>query len=73
MLSLIGINPIQSGLHARFSEPFEYVSWELSAMDLDREAEDMEALAELERAEEGSSDNDAVEEEDEVSKQRSLF
>lgn len=42
-------------------------------MDLDEEAEDFEALAELERAEEGSSDADATEEEDEVSKQRSLL
>lgn len=42
-------------------------------MDLDEEAEDIEALAELERAEEGSSDNDAAEEEDEVSKQRSFL
>ncbi len=49
------------------------MSWELSAVDLDEETEDMEALAELERAEEGSSDNDAAEEEDEVSKQRSLL
>lgn len=55
---------IQSGLHAWFLEPFQYVSWELSATDLDKEAEDMEALAELERAEEGSSDNDAAEEEE---------
>lgn len=61
--------PIQSGLHAWFSEPFEYVSAELSAMDLEKEVEDFEALAELERAEEGSGDNDAVEEEDDVSKQ----
>lgn len=45
----------------------------MSAVDLDEETEDMEALAELERAEEGSSDNDATEEEDEVSKQRSLL
>lgn len=49
------------------------MSWELSAVDLDEEAEDIEALAELERAEEGSSDNDAAEEEDEVSKQRSFL
>ncbi|XP_073349311.1 adenylate kinase 9 [Pagrus major] len=46
-------------------KPFQYVSWEMSAVDLDDEAEDMEALAELDRAEEGSSDNDAAEEEDE--------
>ena len=43
-------------------------------MDLDREVEDMEALSELERTDEGSSDNDAAdEEEDEVSKQRRIF
>ncbi|XP_032398949.1 adenylate kinase 9 isoform X3 [Etheostoma spectabile] len=45
-------------------KPFQYVSWELTATDLDKEAEDMEALAELERAEEGSSENDAAEEEE---------
>ncbi|XP_076612348.1 adenylate kinase 9 isoform X2 [Chaetodon auriga] len=49
----------------QMEEPFKYVSWELSAVDLDEQAEDFEALAELERAEEGSSDNDAAEEEDE--------
>lgn len=51
------------------------MSCELTEMDLDKEAEDMEALAELERAEESSSDNDTEEEEEEeeeVSKQ-SLF
>lgn len=36
-------------------------------MDLNDEGEDIEALTELERAEEGNTDNDAVEEEDEVS------
>ncbi|KAL3052487.1 hypothetical protein OYC64_005101 [Pagothenia borchgrevinki] len=49
----------------QMEKPFEYVSCELSAMDLEKEAEDMEALAELERADEGSSDNDAAEDEDE--------
>ncbi|KAK1889504.1 Adenylate kinase 9 [Dissostichus eleginoides] len=49
----------------QMEKPFEYVSCELSAMDLEKEAEDMEALAELERAEEGSSDNVAAEDEDE--------
>ncbi|KAL7388763.1 hypothetical protein ABVT39_020280 [Epinephelus coioides] len=48
----------------QMEKPFEYVSAELSAMDLEKEAEDFEALAELERAEEGSGDNDAAEEED---------
>lgn len=42
----------------------------MSAVDLDEETEDMDALAELERADEGSSDNDTVEEEDEVSEQK---
>lgn len=41
-------------------------------MDLDDEAEDIEALAELERAEAGSPDNDTAEE-DEVSKHRYLL
>ncbi|KAG7244154.1 hypothetical protein INR49_004227 [Caranx melampygus] len=49
---------------SHMEKPFQYVSWELSAMDLEEEAEDMEALAELERAEEGSNDNDAAEEEE---------
>lgn len=49
------------------------MSCELSAIDLEKEAEDMEALAGLERAEEGSSDNDAAEDEDEVSSHRCLF
>lgn len=38
-------------------------------MDQDEETEDLEALAELERAEEGSSENNTTEEENEVSKQ----
>lgn len=41
-------------------------------VDLEEEVEDFEALAELERAS-GSSEDDAAEEEDEVSKQRSLL
>ncbi|XP_054474711.1 adenylate kinase 9 [Anoplopoma fimbria] len=49
----------------QMEKPFQHVSWELSEKDLDKEAEDMEALAEMERAEEGSSDNDAAEEEEE--------
>ncbi|XP_068433457.1 adenylate kinase 9 isoform X2 [Clinocottus analis] len=46
-------------------KPFEYVPWELSAMDLDEEAEDIDVLTELERGKESSSDsdNDAAEEE----------
>lgn len=47
--------------------------WELSSLDLHEEAEDIEALAELERAKEGSSDNDSAGEEDEVIKVRRLF
>ncbi|KAF3702867.1 Adenylate kinase 9 [Channa argus] len=46
-------------------KPFQYISWEVSSVDQEEEAEDYEALAELERAEEGSSDNDAAEEENE--------
>ncbi|KAM9339254.1 adenylate kinase 9 [Symphorus nematophorus] len=49
----------------QMEKPFQYVSWELSGLDLDEEAEDIDALAELEKAEEGSSDNDAAEEEEE--------
>jgi len=57
-----------------FLEPFQYVSWELSALDQDEEAEDIEALAELEKAAEGSSDSyGAEEEEDEVSILISVF
>ncbi|XP_028996681.1 adenylate kinase 9 [Betta splendens] len=44
---------------------FQYVSWELSSVDLDEEAEDFEALAGLERAEDGGGENDADEEENE--------
>ncbi|XP_029281159.1 LOW QUALITY PROTEIN: adenylate kinase 9 [Cottoperca gobio] len=44
----------------QMEKPFEYVSWELSAMDLEKED-----MGELERSEEGSSDNGTVEEEDE--------
>ena len=47
--------------------------WELSEADLKEEAEEIKALAGLERAEEGSSENDTAEEEDEVSKLRSIF
>ncbi|XP_050927825.1 LOW QUALITY PROTEIN: adenylate kinase 9 [Lates calcarifer] len=48
----------------QMEKPFKYVPWELSTVDLDEEAEDIEALAELERAEEASSDNEAAEEEE---------
>ncbi|KAM8832237.1 adenylate kinase 9 isoform 2-T2 [Spinachia spinachia] len=47
----------------QMEKPFQHVSWELSAMDLDMEAEDLEA--ELETAVEGSTDNDTSEEENE--------
>lgn len=43
------------------------MSWELSSVDMDEEAEDMEALAELESANEDLSENDSGEEEEEVS------
>ncbi|KAE8286847.1 Adenylate kinase 9 [Larimichthys crocea] len=49
----------------QMEKSFKYASWELSAMDLDDEAEDIEALAELERAEAGSPDNDTAEEDEE--------
>nr|XP_046228264.1 adenylate kinase 9 [Scatophagus argus] len=49
----------------QMEKPFQYVSSELSAVDMDEETEDIEALAELERAEEGRGDNDAEDEEDE--------
>ncbi|XP_031726212.1 adenylate kinase 9 isoform X2 [Anarrhichthys ocellatus] len=55
---------LQEMIH-QMEKPFEHVSSELSAMDLVKEAEDIEALAELEKDEEGSSDNDAAEEESE--------
>lgn len=45
------------------------MSWELSLADMEEEAEDFEALAELERANEGEGkENNAAEEDDEVSK-----
>ncbi|KAM7395370.1 hypothetical protein PAMA_006910 [Pampus argenteus] len=47
-------------------KPFKYASCEVSTMDLDEEAEDIEALAELEIAEEGNSNSDTAEEEEEV-------
>uniref|UniRef100_I3K723 Adenylate kinase 9 n=1 Tax=Oreochromis niloticus TaxID=8128 RepID=I3K723_ORENI len=43
--------------HVSSSEPFQYVSWELSEEDMEKDAEDIEALAQLERAEEGSDDD----------------
>lgn len=54
------------------SEPFQYVSWELSEEDMEKDAEDIEALAQLERTEEGSDDDYSLGERDEVSKLRSL-
>ncbi|KAK2856221.1 hypothetical protein Q5P01_004956 [Channa striata] len=46
-------------------KPFQYVSWELSSVDQDEEVDDYDAIAELEKTEEESSDNDAPEEETE--------
>lgn len=46
-----------------FEEPFQYVPWELSDVDLDKEMEDIKAIAELEK---GSSEDE--EEENEVRK-----
>lgn len=54
------------------SEPFQYVSWELSEEDMEKDAEDIKALAQLERTEEGSDDDYSQGERDEVSKLRSL-
>uniref|UniRef100_UPI003AAF6DC3 adenylate kinase 9 n=1 Tax=Centroberyx gerrardi TaxID=166262 RepID=UPI003AAF6DC3 len=45
----------------QMEKPFKYVSWELTGVDLDEEEEDSQALAELEKAEEASGDNDAAE------------
>ncbi|XP_034436680.1 adenylate kinase 9-like [Hippoglossus hippoglossus] len=45
-------------------KPFKYVPWELSQLDLFEEEEDTEALAELERPDENSSDNKAPDDED---------
>lgn len=58
--------------HVSSSEPFQYVSWELSEEDMEKDAEDIEALAQLERAEEGSDDDYSPGEGNEVSKLRSL-
>ncbi|XP_041832401.1 adenylate kinase 9 isoform X1 [Melanotaenia boesemani] len=52
----------------QMEKPFQYVSWEFSVLDKDEGAEDIEALAELERAEEGNSESFASEEEDITSK-----
>ncbi|XP_068199434.1 adenylate kinase 9 [Antennarius striatus] len=49
----------------QIEKPFQYVSWELSVADMEVEAEDREALSEMERTEDGSSDNDTSEEDDE--------
>ncbi|XP_056284243.1 adenylate kinase 9 [Pseudoliparis swirei] len=46
----------------QMEKPFEHVSWEVSSTDLDQEAEENEALTELEGAEEDGSDNDLSEE-----------
>ncbi|XP_074541277.1 adenylate kinase 9 [Halichoeres trimaculatus] len=48
----------------QMEKPFQYEAWELSELDLEEEAEDLNAFAELERIEEGSDDN-YEEEEDE--------
>lgn len=47
-------------------EPFQYVPWEPSGDDYEKEMEDIKAIAELERVLKGSSDDE--EEENEVSK-----
>ncbi|XP_072219011.1 adenylate kinase 9 [Leuresthes tenuis] len=57
-------NLLQEIIH-EMEKPFQYMSWELSALDQDEEAEDIEALEELEKAEEGSNDSYGAEEETE--------
>ncbi|XP_039454978.1 adenylate kinase 9 isoform X1 [Oreochromis aureus] len=49
-------NLLQEMIH-QMDKPFQYVSWELSEEDMEKDAEDIEALAQLERAEEGSDDD----------------
>jgi hypothetical protein len=39
-------------------EPFKYVGWELSGVDLDEEEEDAQALAELEKPEEAEGEEE---------------
>lgn len=46
-------------------EPFQYVPWELSDVDLEKELEDVKAIAELERVMTGSFEDE--EKENEVS------
>ncbi|XP_053192664.1 adenylate kinase 9 [Scomber japonicus] len=48
----------------QMEKPFKYAAWEVTGVDLDEETEDTEALAELERAEEASNDNDTAEEDE---------
>ncbi|CAJ1078426.1 adenylate kinase 9 isoform X4 [Xyrichtys novacula] len=47
-------------------KPFQHKSWKLSEADQDEEAEDLNALAELERTAEESSESFAAEEEEEI-------
>ncbi|XP_005914603.1 adenylate kinase 9 [Haplochromis burtoni] len=49
----------------QMDKPFQYVSWELSEEDMEKDAEDIEALAQLERTEEGSDDDYSLGERDE--------
>ncbi|KAF7661399.1 hypothetical protein LDENG_00263080 [Lucifuga dentata] len=54
---------LQEMIH-QMEKPFQYMSWELSGVDLQEEEEDNEASQELEKAEEGSSAREAAEEEE---------
>ncbi|XP_069370668.1 adenylate kinase 9 [Paralichthys olivaceus] len=67
VLEIDGKNPedLLQEMILQMEKPFKYVPWELSELDLDEEAEDIEGLAELETADEDSSDNDAADDEDE--------
>ncbi|XP_030577131.1 adenylate kinase 9 isoform X3 [Archocentrus centrarchus] len=49
----------------QMDKPFQYVSWELSEEDMEKDTEDTEALDQLERAEEGSDEDYPPEEENE--------
>uniref|UniRef100_A0A4W5PEI0 Adenylate kinase 9 n=1 Tax=Hucho hucho TaxID=62062 RepID=A0A4W5PEI0_9TELE len=51
-----------------FPEPFKYVGWELSGVDLDEEEEDAQALAQLEKPEEAEEEEEQETDEEAASK-----
>ncbi|XP_028252479.1 adenylate kinase 9 isoform X2 [Parambassis ranga] len=57
----------------QMERPFQYVARKLSTVDLEEEAEDFTALADLERAEEGSSESYIAEAEEEESTAKRLL